>query len=338
MDCAILYNVPTTYSDLENWHLREMNNKSNHDEDLIELSIEEISQSWKDHADGRDLPVSSASFQGPFHEVATTFTKMQGDNYASIIPKNFTKTDIISGNSKFSPATRTINEEDVVDPIQEVNEIDLETIVDLLRMEENGELDIPNCQPQHTSESQADKKAKAQVDHGVSGKKKEDSNLSAKEPNSGHWNNHEHKLFLAGIERYGRQWRDISNLIKTRTPSQVRSHAQKHFSKDPDLKERSTRRSPKEARPMKRQRFTRSEVVSHDNTTSKGEFDHNFSGIRQGRWLEKEHDLFVEGVKKFGRDWRKVSTVVKTRTVIQIRTHAQKCFEKVGKLPETIST
>ena len=89
---------------------------------------------------------------------------------------------------------------------------------------------------------------------------------------------------------------------------------------------------------MKRQRVGESEGVSNSDGAFMGEFEHDFSGIRHGRWLEKEHDLFLEGVKKFGKDWRKVATVVTTRTVLQIRTHAQKCLVNVGKSLEPTST
>ena len=32
----------------------------------------------------------------------------------------------------------------------------------------------------------------------------------------------------------------------------------------------------------------------------------------------------------YGKDWRKVQTLLKTRNIIQIRTHAQKVFKKVS--------
>ncbi|KAK6246642.1 hypothetical protein QUC31_001318 [Theobroma cacao] len=43
------------------------------------------------------------------------------------------------------------------------------------------------------------------------------------------WTEQEHKAFLMGLEVYGQgKWKKISeNLVKTRTPSQIASHAQK---------------------------------------------------------------------------------------------------------------
>lgn len=50
-----------------------------------------------------------------------------------------------------------------------------------------------------------------------------------------------------------------------------------------------------------------------------------------GRWTKKEHELFLEALKKYGKEWKKVAAMVKTRTVVQTRTHAQKYFQKVQK-------
>lgn len=51
-----------------------------------------------------------------------------------------------------------------------------------------------------------------------------------------------------------------------------------------------------------------------------------------GRWTEAEHQLFLQGLEAFPyRAWKKIATLIKTRTVVQIRTHAQKYYQKLEK-------
>lgn len=52
---------------------------------------------------------------------------------------------------------------------------------------------------------------------------------------------------------------------------------------------------------------------------------------KTGRWSQIEHDAFLRGLRKHGRAWKRIAGVIKTRTVVQIRTHAQKYFIKVAK-------
>ncbi|KAL8495149.1 hypothetical protein ACS0TY_019353 [Phlomoides rotata] len=48
-------------------------------------------------------------------------------------------------------------------------------------------------------------------------------------------------------------------------------------------------------------------------------------------WSEQEHDRFIEALHLFDRDWKKIEAFVGSKTVIQIRSHAQKYFMKVRK-------
>lgn len=56
--------------------------------------------------------------------------------------------------------------------------------------------------------------------------------------------------------------------------------------------------------------------------------------FKTGRWTDEEHELFLEGIRKFGKDWELVKQHVKTRGIANIRAHAQKFFEKLVKLVE----
>lgn len=49
-----------------------------------------------------------------------------------------------------------------------------------------------------------------------------------------------------------------------------------------------------------------------------------------GRWTKTQNDRFMKGLERFGRDWVCVQKVVKTRTLTQVRSHAQKVFLKLS--------
>ncbi|KAF8396642.1 hypothetical protein HHK36_018266 [Tetracentron sinense] len=48
-------------------------------------------------------------------------------------------------------------------------------------------------------------------------------------------------------------------------------------------------------------------------------------------WTDEEHDKFLEALQLFDRDWKKIEDFVGSKSVIQIRSHAQKYFLKVQK-------
>jgi len=49
----------------------------------------------------------------------------------------------------------------------------------------------------------------------------------------------------------------------------------------------------------------------------------------EGRWSEEEHEKFLEGIALYGINWKKVKTLIRTRTLIQVRSHAQKFYQKM---------
>ncbi|EDR23476.1 hypothetical protein, conserved [Entamoeba dispar SAW760] len=48
-------------------------------------------------------------------------------------------------------------------------------------------------------------------------------------------------------------------------------------------------------------------------------------------WTDTEHAKFVEGLALFHKDWKKIKELIGTKTVVQIRSHAQKYFLKLNK-------
>eukprot|EP00826_Nyctotherus_ovalis_P010297 TRINITY_DN12729_c0_g3_i1.p1 TRINITY_DN12729_c0_g3~~TRINITY_DN12729_c0_g3_i1.p1 ORF type:complete len:178 (+),score=9.00 TRINITY_DN12729_c0_g3_i1:218-751(+) len=56
-----------------------------------------------------------------------------------------------------------------------------------------------------------------------------------------------------------------------------------------------------------------------------------------GRWTKKEHTAFIKGrynlflgLVKYGKEWKRLKECVPSRTMIQVRTHAQKFFLKLS--------
>jgi len=56
-----------------------------------------------------------------------------------------------------------------------------------------------------------------------------------------------------------------------------------------------------------------------------------FSLHTLGRWTPGEHKLFLDGLKLYDKQWKSIAEMIKTRTVVQVRTHAQKYFAKQKK-------
>lgn len=64
------------------------------------------------------------------------------------------------------------------------------------------------------------------------------------------------------------------------------------------------------------------------STSAKVVYDKSASKS-SGRWTKEEHQKFIEGLKKFGKNWKQVEEYVGTRNGAQIRSHAQKFFNRL---------
>ena len=66
----------------------------------------------------------------------------------------------------------------------------------------------------------------------------------------------------------------------------------------------------------------------NEGNECKKKYSNNFIS-NEGRWSEEEHEKFIEGIVLYGINWKKVKTLIETRTLMQVRSHAQKFFNKM---------
>lgn len=55
----------------------------------------------------------------------------------------------------------------------------------------------------------------------------------------------------------------------------------------------------------------------------------------KGRWTGEEHRIFLDSLRKYGKDWYRVEEALGTRSSAQIRSHAQKFLNKLDKEPDS---
>jgi SHAQKYF class myb-like DNA-binding protein len=72
-------------------------------------------------------------------------------------------------------------------------------------------------------------------------------------------------------------------------------------------------------------------LMTSTSTSGGGGGSVSNQGENTGRWTAEEHRLFLQGLEQHGKGWKKIASLIKSRTVVQIRTHAQKYFQKLAK-------
>ncbi|KAF5182952.1 Reveille-like protein [Thalictrum thalictroides] len=83
------------------------------------------------------------------------------------------------------------------------------------------------------------------------------------------------------------------------------------------------------SRRLKRQ-FMAGSTIYTDSFVKKVRKPYTITKSREN-WTDEEHDKFLEALHLFGRDWKKIEDYVGSKSVIQIRSHAQKYFLKIQK-------
>lgn len=68
-----------------------------------------------------------------------------------------------------------------------------------------------------------------------------------------------------------------------------------------------------------------------DGSDSKENFALRKAKENTGRWTQEEHELFVRGLHLYNKQWKSIAEMIQTRSIVQIRTHAQKYFQKLLK-------
>lgn len=58
----------------------------------------------------------------------------------------------------------------------------------------------------------------------------------------------------------------------------------------------------------------------------------NGDKFNSGKWTDEEQENFIEGILKYGTEWKKVQQMIKTRSSDQARSHGQKFFIRIKKL------
>eukprot|EP00981_Chlorochromonas_danica_P011370 scaffold3979_cov158-Ochromonas_danica.AAC.3 len=118
--------------------------------------------------------------------------------------------------------------------------------------------------------------------------------------NTGRWYRSEHRRYLEGLEQFGDDWELISKYVGSRTSVQVQSHHQT----------------------VTISRNFGSKLLEDEDGDINGEGGHvrPAKGMNKvGAWTPEEIEQMDDGIKKFGLNWTKISTIVVTRTPRQVK-------------------
>lgn len=109
----------------------------------------------------------------------------------------------------------------------------------IILKEEFAKLGKQNDEKNNSNEDEKEEKINIIFDDNLSNEFDEQSLIDKKKLRRGRWTAEEHRNFLKGIIKYGNDWKMVEKIVKTRTSSQSRSHAQKYFLKFKNIVEQN---------------------------------------------------------------------------------------------------
>lgn len=146
---------------------------------------------------------------------------------------------------------------------------------------DSGRVDLPSYSDDSLGWVSADSNStrSSQISFGSNGGKLKHSEIERKKGTP--WTEDEHRRFLIGLEMYGKgDWRSISrNVVITRTPTQVASHAQKYFLRQNSGKKERKRSSIHDI------------TTTDDNTTARAVVEQNLISAPGGNPIPQHATL-----------------------------------------------
>ncbi|KAK6919252.1 SANT/Myb domain [Dillenia turbinata] len=139
----------------------------------------------------------------------------------------------------------------------------------------------------------------------------------------------ENKLFEKCLSEFEIQSPDLLEQIASCVPGKADEQLRRHF----EAYVRNADVISSGLLPI-RQNGSSEENVDGSATTTGSTSSHQPQRRRMS-WTEKEHELFLDGLVKYGKSWKKISdSCVKSRTPAQVSSHAQKFFLGLKKQPK----
>ena len=133
-----------------------------------------------------------------------------------------------------------------------------------------------------------------------------DSNLN-NEYHSGRWSNEEHQKFIEGIINYGNEWKRVQSIIKTRSSTQARSHAQKFFLR---MKKEINQNVLSDQNQLVNYIINSSNIPNNNTNLSQEQKDRLFSVIRSNLKPDESQKIIAQNINNYKDGGKKIDNMI----------------------------